>query len=435
MKLIHQRSIGFPITQVILVLPRTGACLDPARRRGLARLTLRLMQSGAGGLSNAELNGRLERLGAVVGFSLANDHLSLRLTALTENLNAALELFLTMLHRPNFDEREFSRLREELVSSWIADREESKSLRAQEMYLALTYRDQAHAYPSDGTLDGLRAVTVDHVREHWPALLGRDEPLLAVLTNLGKAEVEARIAARITLPPPREGLPHPWDGFQAPRNGGRRVVLVPDRETNTDEVLLGGFTTSELDPQWHLHRLAALIFGGDMNSRLFRVLRGEHGYSYGANCWYETSHGHSPRNRISPFTVYTFPTAEHTAQAIPLVVRLYEELVTQGVTADELQRAQQALVNSYPFQLDTPQKKLGAELDLALYGVRMDDEDTHREKLLGATPADILRMLQATHRPGLANIVLLGDPGRLDPVARAIPGIESLDVVEYPQQQ
>jgi hypothetical protein len=64
----------------------------------------------------------------------------------------------------------------------------------------------------------------------------------------------------------------------------------------------------------------------------------------------------------------------------------------------------------------------------------MDDEDTHREKLLGATPADILRVLQTTHRPDLANIVLLGDPGRLEPVAKAILGLESLDVVEYPQQ-
>jgi zinc protease len=228
-------------------------------------------------------------------------------------------------------------------------------------------------------------------------------------------------------------MPHPWDAFKPPRNPGRRVVLVPDEETNTDEVLLGGFTTSELDPQWHLHRLIALILGGDMNSRLFRIVRGEHGYSYGASCWYESGHGQTPRNRVSPFTVYTFPTGEHTAEAVPLVLRLYEEFVAAGVTADELQRAQQALVNSYPFFLDTPQKKLGLELERVLYGIELDDEDTHREKILAATPESILGALQATHHPASANIVLLGDPRRLEPVARAIPGMESLEVVEYPK--
>jgi zinc protease len=434
MKLIYQRSAGFPITSVILMLPRTGSCLDPAQRRGLGRLTLRLMQAGAGGFGNAELNGRLERLGAAVGYSLANDYVSLRLTTLTENLDAALELFLLMLHEPNFDAQEFSRLQEELISAWIADREESKSLRAQEVYATLTYRDRPQSYGSDGTLDGLRAVTVDGVRDHWRALQGRDEPILGVLTNLDREAARSRIAARLKLPPPREGAPHPWDGFQPVRNAGRRIVLVPDTETNTDEVLLGGFTTSETDPAWHVHKLIAMIFGGDMNSRLFRIVRGEHGYSYGANCWYETNHGHSPRNQVSPFTIYTFPTAEHTALAVPLVLRLYEELVAKGVTEQELHRAQQAMINSYPFLLDTPQKKLGQALDQALYGIPLDDEDTYREKLLGTTPGDVLRALQSTHHPGLANMVLLGDPKRLEPVARAVGGLESMEVVEYPSQ-
>lgn len=434
MRLIHQHAPGLPVTQVILVLPRTGSALDPAPYRGLGRLTLRLMQTGAGGLSNAEMNGRLERLGAAVGYSLASDHLSVRLTTLTENLDAALDLFLLMIQAPNFAEDEFARLRDELVSAWIADREESKALRAQEVYAALTYRNGPQSYGADGTLEGLRAASVDHVRAHWTALLGRDEPILAVLSNLDEPAVRARIAARVALPPPREAPPHPWDNFQPPHNAGRRVVLVPDRETSTDEVLVGGFTTSELDPRWHLHRLIALIFGGDMNSRLFRVVRGENGFSYGASCWYETGHGQCPRNRVSPFTVYTFPTAAHTVRAVPLVLHLYEELVAEGVTEEELQRARQGLINSYPFLMDTPQKKLGLALDLALYGIRLDDEETHREKLLAATPADVLDALRATHHPERANIVLLGDPKRLEPVAKAIPGLESCETIEYPRQ-
>src|SRR5689334_16105421 len=119
MKLIHQQSIGFPVTSIILLLPRTGSCLDPAQRRGLGRLTLRLMQAGAGGLGNTEMNGKLERLGASVGYSLASDYLSLRLTTLTENLDAALDLFLLMLEKPNFDGAEFTRLQEELISAWV----------------------------------------------------------------------------------------------------------------------------------------------------------------------------------------------------------------------------------------------------------------------------------------------------------------------------
>ena len=64
MRLIHERSAGIPLTYVHAIFPHAGTCLDPAGLQGLTRTTLRLMFAGARGLSNAELNGRLERLGA-----------------------------------------------------------------------------------------------------------------------------------------------------------------------------------------------------------------------------------------------------------------------------------------------------------------------------------------------------------------------------------
>ena len=41
---------------------------------------------GAGGLDNQEINGRLERLGASMGASLANDFIALRLETLTPSV-------------------------------------------------------------------------------------------------------------------------------------------------------------------------------------------------------------------------------------------------------------------------------------------------------------------------------------------------------------
>ena len=42
-------------------------------------------------------------------------------------------------------------------------------------------------------------------------------------------------------------------------------------------------------------------------------------------------------------------------------------------------------------------------------------------------------MLRATHDPKRVLIVLLGDPGRLEPLARAVPGTEDYRTVEYPK--
>src|SRR5579863_4326710 len=163
MRLIHERLTGIPLTYVHCVFPNAGSCLDPAGLQGLTRTTLRLMFAGARGLGNAELNGQLERLGASMGFSLSNDHLGLRLVTLTENLDAALDLFLAALHEPNLEAQEFARLKADAISSWQADREESKSAKAQEVYMHELYRGGPQGYQPDGTLDGLHALSLPAV--------------------------------------------------------------------------------------------------------------------------------------------------------------------------------------------------------------------------------------------------------------------------------
>jgi zinc protease len=211
------------------------------------------------------------------------------------------------------------------------------------------------------------------------------------------------------------------------------VFLLPEPETETDEIVVGGFSAKETVPDWHIHRLIALLFGGDMNSRLFRIVRGEHGLSYGASSWYEAQHGRCPRNQLSPFTLYTFPSAEHTAKALPLLLSLYEDLVAQGFTQDELDRGRATLIHSHPFLRDTPQKKLALRVQEALYGIRVDDEPEYRAKLEATTVADLLRVLQATHDPRRLTMVLLGDQKRVEPLAKQIPGLEEFHVVQYPE--
>jgi len=429
MRLIQERLTGIPLTYVNLVFPYAGACLDRAALQGLRRTTLRLMFAGARGLGNAELNGRVERLGASMGFTMNNDCLVLRLVTLTENLEAALDLFLAALHEPNLDGDEFARLKADAISSWMADREESKALKAQEAYLHELYRGGPQGYQADGTLDGLHSMSLAAAQEQYRALAGQAEPFLAVLSDLSRDEADRRLAQRIAVPPGKAAF-NPWRAFEPARGTGRRIVLLPELGTETDEIVVGGFSASETAPDWHVHRLIALLFGGDMNSRLFRVLRGEHGLSYGASSWYESQHGHCPRNQVSPFTLYTFPSAEHTAQALPLLLSLYEELVERGFTADELQRGRTTLIHSHPFLRDTPQKKLALRVQEALYGVRTDEEPELRAKLEATTEADVLRVLRATHDPARVLLVLLGDPGRLEPLARQVSGLEEIRVVQ-----
>jgi zinc protease len=434
MKFLYRHAPAFPLTQVIAIFPRGGVCLDPDDRQGLTRLTARMLFTGAGGLGHNEYNSRLERLGASAGSALASDHVTLRLVTLTDNLDAALDLFLAAMHKPNLDTAEFRRLREELHSTWISDREEHKSQRVQDIYLQRIYGDGPTGYQPDGTENGILGSTIDNVRAQYGRLFGDGEPILGVLSDLPCEEIERRVLARMAaLAASPNGKAYPWDAFRPERPKGRHVTIIADANTQTDELQAGAFSASEGDPDWHIHRLIALIFGGDMNSRLFRIIRGERGFSYGASCWYDSAHGRSPRDRVSPFTLYTFPTVEHTGEALPLLVQLYEEFVEKGPDEDELKRAKDSLIHSNAFLRDTPQKLLALDCDEALYGIPFDDDETNRRKMAAVAREDVLRVLRGSHHPESLTLVLLGDPKRLETAARRIPSVGGVDVIEYPQ--
>jgi zinc protease len=433
MKFLYRHAPAFPLTQVVVIFPRGGVCLDPPERQGLTRLTGRLLFTGAGGLSNNEFNSRLERLGAGTGTSLASDHVTFRMITLSRNLDGALDLLLAAIRDPNLDATEFERLREEVHSSWISDREEHKNQRVQDIYLNRMYGGLPTGYQADGTESGILACTIDDVRRQYSRLFGHGEPILGVLSDLAHDEMERRVLARFWgMPAQANGAPYPWDSFLPERPQGRQVTIIAEPHTQTDEVLAGAFSASERDSDWHIHRLIALIFGGDMNSRLFRAIRGERGFSYGANCWYESSQGRGPRDRVSPFTMYTFPTVEHTREALPLFVRLYDEFVERGVDEAELARAKESLIHSHAFLRDTPQKLLSLDCDQALYGIPFDDEETNRRKISAVTREDVQRVLRETHHPESLRVVLLGDPARLEPAAWAIPNVAGVEVIQYP---
>lgn len=451
MNFLYRATPSRPVTQLNLVFPSHGACLDPADRQGLTRFTLRQMLMGAGGMNNETLNGRLERLGASTGFHLANDHFTLRMVTLSENLQAALELFLLSLHQPLFDGAEFSQLQGELVSGWLSERDESKQTRAHEVYLHRIYGGGPQGYLSDGMVDGLRAISLEDVKRHYQGLFLGPKPIVAMLSNLTRGDLESQVLSRLTIPfsssqPATNGggglasggnggaslPPFPWKAFSPPQRSGRRVTIVSDENTQTDEMMMGFFSTHPKDPDWHLHRLISLIFGGDMNSRLFRVVRGERGLSYGASCWYDANSGRVPRNLPAPFSIYSFPSVEHSAEAAPLLISLHETFVKEGATADELALAKSSLINSNPFRLDIPEKQISQEIQQALYGVTLDDETENQRKLEAVSLAQLREALAKTHRPEAFEMVLLGDPARLMPIAEKISNVEKIETIHYP---
>ena len=81
-----------------------GSSHDSVAKAGTAAITQSLLALGAGGLSDDQISNRFADLGAVLGGDFDLDRASLKLRTLSSERerNGSLELFATLLQRPDF---------------------------------------------------------------------------------------------------------------------------------------------------------------------------------------------------------------------------------------------------------------------------------------------------------------------------------------------
>ncbi len=433
MDILHQH-IPSRISQIYVILPRTGYSLDPASRCGLTRLMLRMLEQGAAGLSSQAFSSQLEQLGADISHSLTCDHISLCLSTLTENLEPAVKLFTQALLQPNFAKESLEQIRLEMMSTWIIERQESKRLRATEMFFQCLHQDRPQGNSSHGDPQGMKNISMQDVHRQYQKLFAAKGTFFATISSLPQEKIATLLQPLQALESSQPLPEHPWDNYQPLTPPGRRVTIVPDNNTNTDEILLGRFGAVQTASNWYIHQLADLVLGGDMASRLFHEIRSQRGYSYGASCRHDHLSGNTPKNTRLPFFIYTFPSGEHTANTLSLALNLYENFVKKGITEKELNRTRKYLIHSYPFKKDTPKKQLGWRIGHKLYGIQLPSAAEHHQRLQDLSVADVLKALQSSHDVSAMEIVLLGDPKRLRKAIDCIPPPEHIRTIEYPKQ-
>jgi len=107
-----------PIATVIALVD-AGASADPRGQEGVALLTARALAEGTQRSDGAELAARFERLGTALDAGADWDSATLRITATSERLAAALALLAEVIRVPSFPEREVERLRQERLAELL----------------------------------------------------------------------------------------------------------------------------------------------------------------------------------------------------------------------------------------------------------------------------------------------------------------------------
>ncbi len=408
-----------PVLDVYAVF-RAGTLYEPDVRPGLAQLTAsQLRNGGTRSLRYDALNEELEVLGASIEVSVSDEAISLSLGALAKDTEQLLQILADVIRQPAFDPDPLQTAKGRIIEDLRRLPDSPPRLLAREFNRTM-YTD-AHPLGRPLTPLQVKAIQREDLEAYHRRFFHPNNMMLAVVGDFRREEMVAKIQAvfgdwpqgSLSLPP----LPEVQPRFE------RGVYVVP-RGLTQASLTLGHFGIKRTNPDRYAIELMDYILGGSgFTSRIMERVRTEEGLAYSVGTSFPTS-----TRDISLFRATLQTKNENVPRAVSAILEEMARIQRDPVTPEELERAKEAIGNSFVFRFTSRFGTVVQLLSLEFDGYPSDYYETLLDRYRAVTPADIQRVARQYLRPDASTIVVVGDATKFEPAMAPFGPVHRLSV-------
>jgi len=414
-----------PVTQIALSFD-AGTSADSPQGRGLADMTMNLLDEGTSKLTSQQFAEAEERLGADVSSSNAGDRSYVMLNSLSPNLAPSLDLMSDIVKDAAFRPDDIDRIRTQSLTA-IAQQQKDPTRVASRLLPSVLYgANHPYAGPPIGdpaAITKFGRADLISFRDRW---IRPDNAKIFIVSDRPLAELQPLIEARFghwTPPAGAKGV----KAFVAPpaRPSSPKILLI-NRPGAPQSSIVGG-QLLPVNPKGDIVALdtANDVLGGTFLSRLNMDIREDKGWSYGVNGDFSVS------EHAVPYVVSAPVQADRTGDALAaLNADIAQFLSAKGVTEEERERTVANSVNRLPGQFETSGAVLGAMMTMDVLGRPDNYYETLAPKYRAQTVASLDQAARSAIDPKGFTWIVAGDAAKVRPQLEKL-GIP-IEVVEAP---
>lgn len=408
-----------PQVSIQLSMRGAGGYYDPAEQIGLAQFTAANLREGTATRTSTAIAEQLDRLSATlnVGTSMAGEEATIAASSLTEHVDVVLELMADVLMNPTFPEQEFARYKTQTRAQLQQQRSQPGFLVAERFSLVVAGdHPDGRVAPAIGVLD---KTTREHLVAFHRARYVPDHAVIAIAGDISMADAMAKVQARLGSWK-KTGTPAP--AVADPAAIGKPGIYLVERPNSVQTSLLVGVQAiRRTDPDYFALTVLNKVIGGGPTGRLFRHLREEKGYTYGAGSQID-----APRFRGT----WLATTDVRTEVTEPALTDLLDELRQARETpipAKEFADAKRSLIASFALTLESPQALINNAITRYRFGLPADYWDQYPKRIMAITEADAQAMAKKYLDPSRLQIVAVGSS---EGAARALRKLGPVEVYD-----
>lgn len=303
-----------------------GARHEAPARSGAAHFIEHMLFKGSRSYPNARLISQaVEGVGGLLNASTAYESTVYYAKVATIHFDRALDLLGDMLLRPLFDLNEIEKERRVIIEE-LRGLQDAPGDWVHELLQQTMWAHSPLGRDIAGSVETVSALSRNDLAEFWQRHYNRANMVISVSGNISAARVFDSVGA--TFASLADGPPTAPQLRPVPVTGPRLTLL--SRDTEQGNFCLGLPGLSYNDPDRRPLQVLDSILGGGMSSRLFQLLREEHGLAYHVGSY------HNDLSDTGMWVVYGSVEPEALRDAVVLALDTLRDLARNGVTDEEL---------------------------------------------------------------------------------------------------
>lgn len=382
---------------------------DPIMERekaGLSEMAGSLLATGTTGKTKAQIDDAVDFLGANLSTGGTGGFAS----SLTKHTDKILSLFSEVILSPSFPAAEFDKLKTQTLSGLQTQKDDPNAISGN-VSSVLTY-GKDHPYGEITNEITVSNLTLDDCKQYYQTYFQPGNSYLVIVGDITPADAKAKAEKYFGKWPAGKT---PANKYHTPKPVEKTEVAFVDKAGAVQSVInvIHPIELMPGQPDVIPANVMNTILGSGFSGRLFKNLREDKAYTYGAYSSLNTD------ELVGSFSASASVRNEVTDSAVVQFLYELNRMRNEPVTDSELELAKNFIAGGFARSLESPRTVANFALNMNMYNLPKDYYETYLQKLSNVSVSDIQRVARKYVDPDRARIIVVGNKDAvMDKLAR-----------------
>jgi zinc protease len=398
MDVLHIYQDELPMAQFSIRL-KGGMLLDNPEMVGTSALLDNMMMEGTVNRTPLELQEALGQLGASVRIFTSQEYMTISGNSLAKNYDEVIAIVHEVITQPRWDEDEFARIKSSALNSIQQNNANPNAIASKVFNKVLYGEDHIFANPVSGTASSVSKITLDDLKAYYERNFS---PSVASFHFVGAIE-QADVVKSLEIFNDWKSKEVEFPVYEIkPPSLDSRIYFVDYPEAKQSVINIGRLSMEGDNNDYAAATMANYKLGSGSGSILFKKLRLEKGYTYGAYSNY------SRKQNGTSFTAASSVRSNVTKESVELFKEILDNYGSD-FSAEDMSSTKTSILRSNTQSYETLGSLVGILQNISTYDLPLDYVKKEEATLKSMDVAEAQRLIAEYMNPDKLIYVVVGD--------------------------